>query len=79
MATNSEKVALDMLKKIDSKLDALIERLSIFTRPRDAFEPRGPAPEGTRLSDRAEQVAALTPAAIQQTDSVELLHQDRAR
>jgi hypothetical protein len=79
MADNRDDRALNMLKQIDSKLDSVLEKLSIFASEASPLGVRSAGPRSARRSERARQVAAMTPAAIRQTDSVELLHQDRAR
>lgn len=66
----SDDTALEMLKQIDRKLDAVLDSL---TGPRDEESKSG------SLAARAREIAALTPRAVQQTDAVELLHEDRLR
>jgi len=70
--TEAEAIAIQLLKQIDQKLNRLVEKLS--------EESAG----GTELSaksrsERAREVAAMTPRSIRQTDTVELLHEDRLR
>lgn len=66
----SDNTTLEMLKQIDRKLDAVLDSL---TGAKDDESKRG------SLAARAEEIAALTPRAVQQTDAVELLHEDRLR
>jgi hypothetical protein len=71
--TEAENQTLQMLKQIDQKLDRLLNNLS------DA-RGRGAPEEGKHsLLARAKAIAALTPRGIKQTNSVELLREDRWR
>ena len=74
MSSDADEDTLRMLRRIDSKLDALIEQISGVARPRDAGSVGAAA-----LAARADGIASLTPAGVQQTDAVELLRQDRDR
>lgn len=68
----SDTTTLEMLKKIDRKLDAVLDSLS------ETKGSEGPSKSGS-LAARARDIAALTPPAVRQTDAVELLHEDRSR
>jgi hypothetical protein len=63
---------LEMLRQIDRKLDAMLEKLS------DPKASNGGSNSSRSLMARAREIAAMTPA-VRQTDSVELLHEDRLR
>jgi hypothetical protein len=65
-----ENLTLRMLRQIEQKLDSLLEKLSSAPHP---------YPDAKRPSECAKEIAALTPRMVQQTDSVELLHEDRSR
>lgn len=70
---NSDNTTLQMLRRIDQKLEKLLNKLrGVANR-----EPGSTAVESP--SARAKQIAALTPRAVKQTDAVELLHEDRRR
>jgi hypothetical protein len=70
--TETEALTLQLLRKIDEKLESLLKRL--------ADQPM--ATSDLRHLPRAEfakQIAAMTPSSVRQTDAVELLHEDRLR
>jgi len=73
--TDSESMTLEMLKRIDQKLDALLQKMS---RENRSEGPAGSTADFSRLAC-ARQIAALTPRAARQTDAVKLLREDRAR
>jgi len=78
MADNPDDRTPNMLKRIDSKLDTLLEKLSIFAPAAGPLGARSIGPKSALRSERARQAAAMTPAAIRQTDAVKLFHRDRA-
>jgi hypothetical protein len=72
---DSENLTLQMLKRIDEKLEKLLKRLS----SERSWEGSRAAKDAHPLSASAKEIAALTPPGVQQTDAVELLHEDRLR
>jgi hypothetical protein len=70
--TGAEALTLQLLKQINQKLERVLKKLS---------EEVG-RPSAAKLRSRAEsakEIAAMTPSSIQQTEAVELLHEDRSR
>ncbi len=75
----SDDVTVHMLREIDRKLDALIEKLSIRAEGKNSDQGAIVATPAEPLSECASKIAALTPKGARQTDTVELLRQDRSR
>ncbi len=71
--TEAETLTLQLLKQIDHKLETLLQKLP------DARDQITAAVRHNSRADRAREIAALTPQSIKQTDTVELLHEDRLR
>ena len=69
--TEAEALTLQMLKKMDEKLERLLRKMSGET---SSVLQAGDSPFAC-----ARKIAALTPRAVRQTDAVELLHEDRLR
>ena len=69
----SESYTLQMLRRIDQKLEKLLQKLST---EQSSF-PHSTSADS--LLERAKQIAALTPRTVRQTDAVELLREDRSR
>jgi hypothetical protein len=70
MTTEIDDATLKMLQRIDTKLDSIIAAISRRSSTGDARR---------QLIARAEGIAAMTPIGVRQTDSVELLREDRMR
>ena len=70
MTTEPDDAMLKMLQQIDTKLDSIIETIS---------KRSSVSASRNQLIARAERIAAMTPSGIQQTDSAELLREDRMR
>jgi hypothetical protein len=70
--TEAEAQAMRLLQQISQKLDRLLEELPAGAGSTSTADKRS----NSRL-EIAEEIAAMTPASIRQTDSVELLHADR--
>jgi hypothetical protein len=72
--TETEALTLQLLRQIDQKLERLLKESS------DGAGEKSPGWKLTKShSECAEEIAAMTPGAISQTDAVELLHEDRLR
>ena len=77
--SDPENTTVHMLRRIDRKLDALIENLSTRAKDKDRNQDSIVLKSTVSLSACASEIAALTPGTVRQTDAVELLRQDRSR
>jgi hypothetical protein len=71
----SENLTLQMLRQIDRKLERLLKKLS----SENSWESSSVLEDASVRSACAKEIAALTPRAVRQTDTVQLLHEDRSR
>ena len=71
----SDHLTLQLLKQIDQKLERLLQKLSAEKRQ----ERSDILKEFSQRAAHAKEIAALTPRSAQQTDAVDLLHEDRLR
>lgn len=72
---HSEDLTLQMLKRIDQKLERLLKELL----SEKSWERSNTLKDASPRSAHAKEIAALTPPTVRQTDAVELLHEDRSR
>lgn len=70
--TEAEAQALQLLRQIDQKLERVLKSLSEGAQAASITAP-------SARTQRAKEIAAMTPLSARQTDAVELLHEDRSR
>jgi hypothetical protein len=75
--SETDELTLQMLRKIDRKLSVLIKALG--SERMDDSVHKKLATEPASLRRRADEIAALTPRDIPQSDSADLLREDRLR